>query len=271
MVRNERFFLFQSCAMPQVRLKKNFLQIKLIENYFEYLYQLHIFHINEQAWPMKCEQISGMISIAFLLFSQCNEMHFHCNSFGTDFLISITTAPWRNWTRTRKLDQRIVLIDCWHSTNVWQIRKKVLAIWLNGIWRWNQNWSKFPHVSFHIQILCLAVAKSEYNRFLKKMSNSFEAHDLSIRNVIIWQSYGIGSIQSIWKNKQTFWFAFRSKTTAKADWQSEFRNNSMFMCIELKRWYVITPARSREETNNFIEALKRAGRGMQFNLGNPRV
>lgn len=45
----------------------------------------------------------------------------------------------------------------------------------------------------------------------------------------------------------------------------------MYHCIELKRWYVITPARAREETNNFIEALKRAGRGMQFNLGNPRV
>lgn len=72
-------------------------------------------------------------------------------------------------------------------------------------------------------------------------------------------------------NKLTISFLFRAKTTVRADWQSEFRNNAMFHCIHMKRWYVIAPARAREETNNFIEALKRAGRGMQMEIGNPRV
>lgn len=45
----------------------------------------------------------------------------------------------------------------------------------------------------------------------------------------------------------------------------------MYTCIDLKRWYVITPSRAKEEATQFIEALKRAGRGMQFTIANPRM
>lgn len=45
----------------------------------------------------------------------------------------------------------------------------------------------------------------------------------------------------------------------------------MAMSIELKRWYIITPARGKKEAQDFIGALQRASRGMQFLIGNPRV
>lgn len=41
--------------------------------------------------------------------------------------------------------------------------------------------------------------------------------------------------------------------------------------IDLKRWYVIVPARAKREAQDFITALQRAGKGMQFIIGNPRM
>lgn len=45
----------------------------------------------------------------------------------------------------------------------------------------------------------------------------------------------------------------------------------MAHCIDLKRWYLITPARARREAEDFVKALQRAGSGMRFNIGNPRM
>lgn len=64
---------------------------------------------------------------------------------------------------------------------------------------------------------------------------------------------------------------FRVTTNARADWTSEFRNNAMAMSIELKRWYLITPNRGKKEAEDFVGALQRAGRGMQFQIARPRL
>lgn len=42
-------------------------------------------------------------------------------------------------------------------------------------------------------------------------------------------------------------------------------------CIELTRWYVITPARARQEAEEFVKALQKAGNGMRFLIKNPRM
>lgn len=57
----------------------------------------------------------------------------------------------------------------------------------------------------------------------------------------------------------------------RADWTSEFRNNSMAQCINLGRWYVICPVRVLKEAQDFISALQRAGQGMQFTIAKPRM
>lgn len=66
-------------------------------------------------------------------------------------------------------------------------------------------------------------------------------------------------------------FCFRAATNNRADWTNEFRNNSMAHCIELKRWYLITPSRCKKEAEDFVKALQRAGSGMRFNIVNPRL
>lgn len=193
---------------------------------------------------MKCVQISGMISIIFAFLKLNLNVILHWFSF---YICEI--VQWKSWLSTRKSDQPLVLIDCCNSINVWLIHQTVFAIWLNGIWHSRQSWWKFQHEFYHTQTSCLATTKSKcYN------------------------CYGKLTILLEKRNKQiSLQFPLRAKTTNRADWQSEFRNNSMFKSIDLKRWYVITPARAREETNNFIQALQRASRGMQFNVSNPRV
>lgn len=66
-------------------------------------------------------------------------------------------------------------------------------------------------------------------------------------------------------------FLSRTKIMSNVGWQRELRINQMHLCAELKRWCVITPVCVREETNNFIKALQRAGHGMGFHIGQPRV
>lgn len=45
----------------------------------------------------------------------------------------------------------------------------------------------------------------------------------------------------------------------------------MAHCIDLKRWYLITPSRARREAEDFVKALQRAGNGMRFQIANPRM
>lgn len=72
-------------------------------------------------------------------------------------------------------------------------------------------------------------------------------------------------------NNFFFIIFLRVKTDERADWQSEFRNNAMACCVDLKRWYVITPSRCRKEAEDFVKALQRAGNGMKFTIANPRL
>lgn len=56
-----------------------------------------------------------------------------------------------------------------------------------------------------------------------------------------------------------------------ADWNREFRNNSMFVQKEVRRWYVIVPQRFSRETNDFVRLMHQAASGMKMYLGEPRV
>lgn len=44
----------------------------------------------------------------------------------------------------------------------------------------------------------------------------------------------------------------------------------MAQCVDLNRWYVITPARARREAEDFVKQLQRAASGMRFKIANPR-
>lgn len=63
----------------------------------------------------------------------------------------------------------------------------------------------------------------------------------------------------------------RVATDVSGDWTREFRNNSMFKTEDLKRWYVITTTKARRVTDDLIDSLIRAGRGMSMTFIKPRV
>lgn len=56
-----------------------------------------------------------------------------------------------------------------------------------------------------------------------------------------------------------------------ADWNREFRNNSMFVQKEIKRWYVIVPNRFTREANEFVQMIRKAAGGMRMNIAEPRL
>lgn len=60
-------------------------------------------------------------------------------------------------------------------------------------------------------------------------------------------------------------------TDKRADWTSAFRNNSLFNCIDLKRWFIIATSSGASQAKMFVEALQKAGHGMRFNIQNPKV
>ncbi|XP_070067653.1 protein aubergine isoform X2 [Drosophila takahashii] len=57
---------------------------------------------------------------------------------------------------------------------------------------------------------------------------------------------------------------------ARADWTNEFRNSSMYSHVDIKRWYVITPARNLRETQEFVKMCIRAASGMKMQISEPR-
>ncbi|XP_043950297.2 protein aubergine [Drosophila biarmipes] len=57
---------------------------------------------------------------------------------------------------------------------------------------------------------------------------------------------------------------------ARADWTNEFRSSSMFSHVDIKRWYVITPARNLRETQEFVKMCIRAANGMRMHISEPR-
>lgn len=45
----------------------------------------------------------------------------------------------------------------------------------------------------------------------------------------------------------------------------------MFHTVEMKRWILIYPARTKNEAKQFVEALQQAGRGMNFPIAPPKM
>ncbi|EDW76026.2 uncharacterized protein Dwil_GK14888 [Drosophila willistoni] len=56
----------------------------------------------------------------------------------------------------------------------------------------------------------------------------------------------------------------------RADWSFEFRKNSMFSHMDIKRWYVITPQRHKREAQDFVKLCIRAASGMKMLIAEPR-
>lgn len=57
----------------------------------------------------------------------------------------------------------------------------------------------------------------------------------------------------------------------RTDWTAEFRGKSMYHTVEMKRWILIYPARAKADTQQFVQALQQASRGMNFNIASPKV
>ncbi|SPP81698.1 protein aubergine [Drosophila guanche] len=56
----------------------------------------------------------------------------------------------------------------------------------------------------------------------------------------------------------------------RADWTTEFRQNSMYSHVDIRRWYVITPQRNLRETEEFVKLCIRAASGMKMLISEPR-
>ncbi|KAH8341382.1 hypothetical protein KR059_005676 [Drosophila kikkawai] len=57
---------------------------------------------------------------------------------------------------------------------------------------------------------------------------------------------------------------------SRADWSNEFRNSSMFSHVDIKRWLVITPRRSINQTQDFVRMCIRVAQGMRMTILDPR-
>lgn len=59
-------------------------------------------------------------------------------------------------------------------------------------------------------------------------------------------------------------------TNEAADFTRDLRSNPMFLCVELRNWFVLFPPRSQRETNDFIGCLCRAARGKYMKIDQPK-
>ncbi|XP_062128728.1 protein aubergine-like isoform X1 [Drosophila sulfurigaster albostrigata] len=57
---------------------------------------------------------------------------------------------------------------------------------------------------------------------------------------------------------------------ARADWTYECRKDAMFTNVDIKRWYVITPSRSKHEVQQFVKLCMQASGGMKLRMSEPR-
>ncbi|XP_065358505.1 protein aubergine [Calliphora vicina] len=55
-----------------------------------------------------------------------------------------------------------------------------------------------------------------------------------------------------------------------ADWQREFRKNTMYSQVDIKRWYVIVPRRNLREVQDFVKMCIQAARSMKMHISEPR-
>ncbi|KAL9925541.1 protein aubergine-like [Glossina fuscipes fuscipes] len=54
-----------------------------------------------------------------------------------------------------------------------------------------------------------------------------------------------------------------------ADWTREFRNNAMYVHVNIKRWCVIVPRRNLRQVQDFIRLCNRAGQSMKMEISEP--
>lgn len=66
-------------------------------------------------------------------------------------------------------------------------------------------------------------------------------------------------------------FYRKIQTNAEVDWTSSLRNNKLFQMVEMKRWIVLCPQRTSAETQEFVNAIQKVARGIDFHVANPRV
>ncbi|KAH8377461.1 hypothetical protein KR093_005619, partial [Drosophila rubida] len=57
---------------------------------------------------------------------------------------------------------------------------------------------------------------------------------------------------------------------ARADWTYECRKDAMFTNVHIRRWYVITPARSKREAQQFVKLCMQSSGGMKLQMSEPR-
>lgn len=55
-----------------------------------------------------------------------------------------------------------------------------------------------------------------------------------------------------------------------ADWTREFRNNSMYVHVDIKRWYVVVARRNLREVQEFVKMCIRAAASMKMHISEPR-
>lgn len=57
----------------------------------------------------------------------------------------------------------------------------------------------------------------------------------------------------------------------KAEWQSAFRNNPMFITVALNNWTIVVPRMMERRVQDFIGCLKQAAQGMSFMMRDPTI
>lgn len=56
----------------------------------------------------------------------------------------------------------------------------------------------------------------------------------------------------------------------RVDWTSRLKAGPMFKSIPLKRWAIVYPKRNEQESEEFVRCLIDVGRGMQYEMSNPK-
>lgn len=56
----------------------------------------------------------------------------------------------------------------------------------------------------------------------------------------------------------------------KPDWTSEFRNNSMYAHVDIKRWYVVVARQNMREVQEFVQMCIKAAKSMKMHISEPR-
>ena len=56
----------------------------------------------------------------------------------------------------------------------------------------------------------------------------------------------------------------------RVDWTSRLKTGPMFEGIPLKRWAIVYPKRNEQESEDFVRCLIDVGRGMAYEISNPK-